>query len=177
MPRRAWTVSSPTWKFRFIFCNSIIFSCDLFFQCKRKHYLLLLVLFLIASRRAWHERTSFTFSGRRFFHSRHSTFHYRFCHYRCIFSDATHNLCLAAISNTYFYRMGGKGIVIQCPHFMTALAIVYLTASHYVLVGSKAQSLVGNGQHIILGQCIMVALAVRRGFSFKSGLSAVITTS
>lgn len=95
------------------FVIRLSFSYDLFFQCKRKHYLLLLVLFLIASRRAWHERTSLTFSGRRLFHSRHSTFHYRFCHYRRIFSDATHNLCLAAISNTYFHRMGGKGIVIQ----------------------------------------------------------------
>lgn len=43
-------------------------------------------------------------------------------------------------------------------------------ASHYVFVGSKAQSLVGNGQHIILGQCINGSVGGKTRFQFQIGI-------
>ena len=125
------------------------------------------VVFLLASRRARHERAFLTAwflrHIRRWAFARHAPYG-GFGHYCRTFIDAVYNLRIHTVGDTYRYRMRDECIALACPEFVFAFAIFHnVILADKRLFGCEAERTCRN--------------AVRRGFSFRPGLGADMTTS
>lgn len=99
------------------------------------------VVFLLASRRARHERAFLTAwflrHIRRWAFARHAPYG-GFGHYCRTFIDAAYNLRIHTVGDTYRYRMRDECIALACPEFVFAFAIF-----HNVILADKISGFSG----------------------------------
>ena len=101
------------------------------------------VVFLLASRRARHERAFLTAwflrHIRRWAFARHAPYG-GFGHYCRTFIDAAYNLRIHTVGDTYRYRMRDECIALACPEFVFAFTMSFSPISGFSGVKRSARA-------------------------------------
>ena len=134
------------------------------------------VVFLLASRRARHERAFLTAwflrHVRRWAFARQAPYG-GFGHYCRTFIDAAYNLRIHTVGDTYRYRMRDECIALACPEFVFAFAIFHnVILADKRLFGCETERTCRNGKHILAVECVNRDVGRQARFQFQVGVGS-----